>query len=191
MNSTPIWGISSILDGFLFTEINKECETLLESKWGSSLLNQWPTFEFRFLNDYGNKKADFHFILGYIPIVSEKVCSLFDFKTFDVELLPIKDTDGVAFYVLNPCFCDTCILNEKKSKIIYDSDGKISWISEPVFYGQIKKSLFKIPDMPTKVYVDESFVKMVEKHKFQGVNFIPRKIKQQSLLIKIFKGFYG
>lgn len=190
MKTSTIYEISSILDGFLFPVLEKNDEFLLESKWGYPLLSQWQPFKFKFLKDYGEQKADFHFLLGFIPIISEKICSKFNFEATDVELLPIKDPAGEIFFVINPCFCDSHILNNKKSKIEFNSDGNISWILEPVFLDKPKKPIFKIPDIPTKVYVDESFVNVAKKYKWNGVDFVPRKIKKLSFINKLLKRIY-
>ena len=191
VKSLNIWEIKAELDGFLLPEIEKKGQILLESKWGTPLLRQWNKYGVNFLNDYGEKKTDFHFILGFIPIISERIASFFPFKTCDVELLPVKNTSGENFFIVNPCFCDSRILNKRKSKIRYDVEGQISWISEPVFFYLPPKILFKIPDMPTKIYADETFVSIVRKYKFQGIDFIPRKIKKQSLVSRIIEVIYG
>lgn len=190
MNSTYIWEISSKQDGFLFPEIEKEGESLLEEKWGESLLDQWKSFKLKFLDDYGTQQADFYFILGFIPVASESICSLFDFKESDVELLPVYDDAGTKFYVINPCYCDSRILNRRKSKIKYNDDGGVFWVSDPVFYTRPSKPLFKIPEMSTKAYVDNSFVSVVKKHNLQGIDFVPCKIKEESVIDKILKSIH-
>ncbi len=190
MNSTYIWEITSKQDGLLFPEIEKEGESLLEEKWGESLLDQWKSFKLKFLDDYGTQQADFYFILGFIPVASESICSLFDFKESDVELLPVYDDAGTKFYVINPCYCDSRILNRRKSKIKYNDDGGVFWVSDPVFYTRPSKPLFKIPEMSTKAYVDNSFVSVVKKHNLQGIDFVPCKIKEESVIDKILKSIH-
>ena len=187
MNSSTIWEISSVLDNFLLPEIEKDGESLLESNWGSPLLNQWKVFKFKFQKNYGEQKADFHFLLGYIPIISVNICSKFNFESSDVELLPIENISGERFFVINPCFCDIHILNNKKSKIEYDSDGNISWILEPVFSDNPQRAIFKIPHMPTKIYVDDSFVNIAKNNKWKGIVFIPRKKKHISFIHNLLK----
>ncbi|SHM14177.1 fibrobacter succinogenes major paralogous domain-containing protein [Fibrobacter sp. UWB7] len=191
MNCDCVWEINPVIDEFLFPEIENDGENLLEDCWGSPLLNQWSLFKVNFSKAYGKKKADLHFLLGYIPLISEKTRSLFNFNDSDVELLPVFDESGSKYYIVNPCFCDSHILNEQKSKITYNPEGKISWISEPVFLHNSEKLLFMIPRMPTKIYVNETFVNIVKEHKLQGIDFITRKIKGPSIFHKFIANLRG
>lgn len=191
MNCGCVWEINPVIDEFLFPEIENDGENLLEDSWGFPLHNQWSLFKIKFSRAYGKKKGDFHFLLGYIPVISEKTRSLFNFNDSDIELLPVLDESGSKYYIVNPCFCDSHILNEQKSKITYNPEGKISWISEPVFLHNSEKLLFMIPRMPTKIYVNETFVNIVKEHKLQGIDFITRKIKGPSIFHKFIANLRG
>ena len=191
MAQSNVWEVNSVIDGFLFPKIETDCETLLEDNWGTPLLEKWSSNKLEFSDYCGKKKGDFHFLLGYIPVISERTRALFNFNNSNIELLPVLDESGSRYYIINPCFCDSHILNKRKSKITYNSEGLISWISEPVFFHNSEKLLFMIPRMPTKIYANETFVNVVKEHNLQGIDFIARKIKGPSMFHKIVANLRG
>lgn len=191
MAQSNVWEVNSVIDGFLFPKIETKCETLLEDNWGTPLLEKWSSNKLEFSDCCGKKKGDFHFLLGYIPVISERTRALFNFNNSNIELLPVLDESGSRYYIVNPCFCDSHILNKRKSKITYNSEGLISWISEPVFFHNSEKLLFMIPRMPTKIYANETFVNVVKEHNLQGIDFIARKIKGPSMFHKIVANLRG
>lgn len=191
MAQSNVWEVNSVIDGFLFPKIETDCETLLEDNWGTPLLEKWSSNKLEFSDYCGKKKGDFHFLLGYIPVISERTRALFNFNNSNIELLPVLDESGSRYYIVNPCFCDSHILNKRKSKITYNSEGLISWISEPVFFHNSEKLLFMIPRMPTKIYANETFVNVVKEHNLQGIDFIARKIKGPSMFHKIVANLRG
>ena len=191
MAQSNVWEVNSVIDGFLFPKIETDCETLLENNWGTPLLEKWSSNKLEFSDYCGKKKGDFHFLLGYIPVISERTRALFNFNNSNIELLPVLDESGSRYYIVNPCFCDSHILNKRKSKITYNSEGLISWISEPVFFHNSEKLLFMIPRMPSKIYANETFVNVVKEHNLQGIDFIARKIKGPSMFHKIVANLRG
>ncbi|MCQ2124930.1 MAG: hypothetical protein MJZ25_12175 [Fibrobacter sp.] len=186
MNAVNIWMIASKQEGFLFPKLDDKVESWLFDNWGSPLAEQWSCANLKFLSDDGREIPDFYFIGGFIPVVSESALSAIDLDHADVELLPAQDDCGKKFYILNPLSCEDSALNLKKSKVQYTSDGTISWISDFVFSYCPQKRMFRLSEMPTKMFVDDKFVQLIREKNMTGIDFIPCKVTGPSLFERLF-----
>lgn len=163
--------------------------SLLEEYFGTQFSNKWKEVEAKWHQERGDLICDFPFLLGTIPLCSLKVYYKLQEKLNleGIEFLPIK-IENKLYYIMNPCLSIKGILNKKKSKIDYFSNGEIMWVSKYVFYpNEIGASMFKIPEMYTSIFVTTSFTEFIKENHFIGIDFEPCEIKKESILSRIFK----
>ena len=162
----------------------------LIDNYGGSIIKQWETTsctwyiegEREEMNSY-----DFFFFLGYIPICNEEVFLSVQAMTsfLGVEFLPIM-VENVKYYVLNVLQDYNGIVNLRKSKVKYYGDGDVLWIDEYVFYPfECTSFFFRIGEVSTVLFVNESFRKLYLEKNWSGINFIQCKVRSQSFLDRI------
>ena len=155
---------------------DKKVLSFLEEKIGTKISNKWSCIETKWNRENGEIICDFPFLLGMINLNLE-----------NIEFLPIR-IENELYYIMNPCLSIKGILNKKRSKIDYFSNGEIMWISKYVFYpNDVQASLFKIPEMYTAVFATTTFVDFIKGNHFTGMEFEPCTIKKESFLNRIFK----
>lgn len=168
---------------------DKKVLSFLEEKIGTKISNKWSCIETKWNRENGEIICDFPFLLGMIPLCSLKIYNKLheNLNLENIEFLPIR-IENELYYIMNPCLSIKGILNKKRSKIDYFSNGEIMWISKYVFYpNDVQASLFKIPEMYTAVFATTTFVDFINENHFTGIEFEPCTIKKESFLNRIFK----
>ena len=168
---------------------NDKYLSLLEENFGTKLKPIWGEVGAKWYRENGEIICDFPFLLGMIPLCSLKIYNKLheNLNLEKIEFLPIR-IENELYYIMNPCLSIKGILNKKRSKIDYFSNGEIMWISKYVFYpNDVQASLFKIPEMYTAVFATTTFVDFIKENHFTGIEFEPCTSKKESFLNRIFK----
>lgn len=115
--------------------------------------------------------CDCPFIIGSVPVFSEfaynKISTFLD--TTNSQVIPII-VDDRKFYIVNAIILMDNMLNEKKSKISYFSDGRIMDIDKYVLNNRPTPDLFKLSQFHTYTFVSEKIVDIL-KSEVTGIVF--------------------
>jgi|SRR5690554_244286 len=153
-----------------------------------SLIETWETPHLSWYIDDGDKCCDFPFMYGFIPIVNQRAYKVIKdlIPSDEVEFLPLFIEDE-QYYLLNLLIQKENIINIKKSKVKYYSDGRIMGISDFVFnQAEITSTIFRVSESKTSVFVNEIIKQAIEKHKLIGANFVKCKVVKPSFFDKLF-----
>lgn len=164
--------------------LNKIDEVLL----CKSMVETWTPLHLSWYIEEGDKRCDFPFMYGFIPIVSQRAYKvLIDLiSTEEIEFLPLFIEDE-QYYLLNLLIQKENILNLKKSKVKYFSNGRIMGISEFVFnHTEAGSSIFRISESKTSIFITENIKQEIENYKLTGSNTIKCKVVKPSFFDKLF-----
>lgn len=129
------------------------------------------SFLYTWVKDEGEGICDCPFIIGSVPVFNETayraITSYLDKN--EMQIIPIF-VEGIPYYIVNVLRVLPDILNEKKSKIIRFSDGRIMDIEKYVF--QKKDSIpniFKISQLDTYTFVNEKMASIIMEAHLTGI----------------------
>lgn len=116
--------------------------------------------------------CDCPFIVGSIPVFS-----FFAYKKLSMyvnesnsQIIPIK-IDDKSYFIVNAIILLDDILNKKKSKISYFSDGRIMNVDEYVFHNKRNiPDLFKISQFQTYTFVSEKLASAITEANITGIS---------------------
>ncbi|WP_342351893.1 imm11 family protein [Paenibacillus xylanexedens] len=139
---------------------------------GESKKKNWTPTKIKTL--YKKKYNDFPRIIIGKPAMNANVKKVFEpFVSDEVEFLPLAH-DELELYVLNVTNILDCV-DWERSDVRRKSDGSWAGFDKVVFdFSKIPHGtyMFKIKETATvEVYVTDLFKKVVDEHKFKGLNF--------------------
>lgn len=140
-------------------------------------------------SDSNNPVSDFPFIMGSIPIISEKTTTVLQsfIDKSDIKLVPIT-VENERFYYLHFKTLLRNILNEKASKLLKFKNGDIMDIEKYVFK-QIKEDIppiFKITELDKCVFVSGEVAQSITANNLVGIKLEKCEQKKLGLFDKLF-----
>lgn len=141
---------------------------------GTSLLDNWQVIKLKIDKDSSNKKCEYPYFSGGIPLASKRAIDvIYPLISDSVELLPF-DVEGEIYYGIN-ILKILDVVDYEKSDCWYLRPNK------PMVNTYVFRSaecleghhIFKVVDstMSSTPFVSDTFKKLVEKNKLRGFDF--------------------
>ena len=137
-------------------------ENLYECKWSN--IDDISSFIYKWVGNNGEFFNDCPFIIGTIPVFSEKMynCISDKYQMEDTQAIKIN-VEGNRFVIVNTFNVVNDLLNKKKSDISYFPDGRIMRINNFVFKNKKELPLiFKIPETNINTFVNEELANFLK-----------------------------
>lgn len=134
------------------------------------------------INDESLSICDCPFIIGSIPVFNLMAYNklLMYLNKENTQIIPIN-VDGVPYFVVNATVLIDDILNSRKSKISYFSDGRIMDIEKYVFNKRKDiPNVFKISQYQTYTFVSDRIASVINSNMMTGI--VLEKCKFSSFL---------
>lgn len=141
------------------------------------------SFPYTWVKGEGEDICDCPFIIGSVPVFSEAayraIASHFDKN--EMQIIPIF-VEGIPYYIVNVIRVLPDILNEKKSKIVRFSDGRVMDIEKYVFQKKVNvPNIFKISQLDTYTFVNEEMASIIMDAHLTGLALEKCKISSSIL----------
>lgn len=182
--------LNHLNDGFAqpYTTDERISNQINEVLLCKSLIKTWdPPYLTWYKND-GEKLCDFPFMYSFIPIINLKTYNILKehVPPNEAEFLPLF-IENETYYIINLLILEKDILNIKKSKVKYYSNGRIMEITDFVFNkNTITTSMFRVSESTTNIFVNEFIKNEIDKHRLIGANFIKCRIAKPSIFDNFF-----
>lgn len=141
------------------------------------------SFPYTWVKDERKDICDCPFIIGSVPVFNEVA-----YKTItnylnknEMQIIPIH-VEGIPYYIVNSLRVLPDILNEKKSKIVRFSDGRIMDIEKYVFQKKEEvPNIFKISQLNSYTFVDKKMASIIIDAHLKGIYLEKCKISTSIL----------